>query len=68
MGRIVAACVWLAVPALAVELRVEPGREKLRPPETATVVVRPALPEGSTLRGVDPEGGWLAKPWRGVYG
>lgn len=50
--------------AAAVELRVEPGREKLRPQETAAVVVRPALPEGSTLRVVDPQGGWLSRPYR----
>lgn len=68
MWRIVAAGAWLALPGLAVELRVEPGREKLRPQETAVVVVRPAMPEVSTLRVVDPEGGWLSRPWRRADG
>jgi hypothetical protein len=57
-------CVWLALPALAVELRVDPGRERLRPLETAAVVVRPAMPEGSVLRVTDPDGGWLSRPFR----
>jgi hypothetical protein len=57
--------IWAwAVPLLAVELRVEAGREKVRPHETAVVVVRPALPEGATLRVVEPDGGWVSRPFR----
>ncbi len=57
-------CLCMAAPLGAVELRLEPGRERLRPQETAAVVVRPGLPEGGQLRVVDPDGGWLSRPFR----
>jgi hypothetical protein len=59
---------WAALPLLAVELRVEPGREKLRPQESAAILVRPPLPEGGALRVVDADGGWLSRPFRRADG
>ncbi|MBI3696044.1 MAG: hypothetical protein HY238_14535 [Acidobacteria bacterium] len=65
----------LALPALlwaAVEVRVEPGREIVRPFETATIQLRftggdrprgGAMPEGLAVRVVDRDGGWTSRPF-----
>lgn len=64
----------LALPLFAgIDLRVEPGRERIRPYETAAIQVRLTgadrppggmLPEGASVRVVARDGGWLSKPFR----
>jgi hypothetical protein len=67
-----AAVVSLSATA-AVDLRVEPGRERLRPYESARLELRlsgndraggQALPEGLSFRLREDDGGWLSRPYR----
>src|SRR5713226_3440840 len=70
--RLAALC--SALPLFAgIDLRVEPGRERVRPHDSAAILVRftgadrPAggsLPEGVSMRIASKEGGWLSKPFR----
>ncbi len=63
-----------ALPLFAgIDLRVEPGRERVRPHDSAAILVRftgadrppgPSLPEGISVRIASKEGGWLSKPFR----
>ena len=64
----------VAVPLFSgIDLRVEPGRERIRPHQTAAVLIRftgadrPAgtsLPEGASIRVAAKDGGWLSRPFR----
>jgi hypothetical protein len=63
-----------AAPArTAVDLRVEAGRERIRPLESARIELRfggsdrlagSGLPEGLSFRVRDQDGGWLSRPYR----
>ncbi len=70
------AVLWVARPLFirgavgGVELRVEPGRQRLHPYDTATIRIHFTTPSGATpgrgvtLRVVEKDGGWLSRPFR----
>ncbi len=55
----------VASAALAIDLRIEPGRERIRPLESAAILLRGVgTAEGAVLRVAEAGGGWLSRPFR----